>query len=90
MRILNLFHLKKRSKPLITESCLRDPTGKWTLRFHQDPDSWSKYPCYFLEKKGPFLTIKEANNLRKPISKTEALKLWRNLRKEGWKKVSLH
>ncbi len=71
----------------MTESWLQDPSGSWTMHFYRDPASWTKYPWYYIDRgryrSGKDLLLKS----RKYMARFDAVQLWKDLRKDGWKKV---
>lgn len=69
-----------------TEGWLTDGDGYWTARFHRDEKSWLQDPRVFVDygrgmPEGEPALLKSRRYLRRK----EAEKLWKSLRKEGWK-----
>ncbi len=85
--LLGVLHLKKRAKPLMAETWLQHPSSSWTIRFHRDPDSWRQYPWYFIDRGRPIHGEPPSPKTRDHLSRPAAVNLWKDLRKEGWKKV---
>ena len=78
---------RPKAKPLSQESWLEDPTGQWTIRFHRDPRSWTEYPWFFIDRGQPSAGENPVMQPRKHFSHVDALRFWKELRKEGWEKV---
>ncbi len=79
--------IRSRSKPSMIDSWLQDPSGTWAIRFHQDPQSWPNYPWVFVDRGRPFSDGPVQLKSRKHFCEEDALQIWKDLRKEGWKKV---
>ena len=71
------------------EGWLKHPINHWTLRFHLDKSSWIKKPFIFVDK-GRAMPDNQPPLLksRQRIVKTDAIKLWKRLQREGWKQVT--
>ena len=67
---------------------IQDPFGNWSIRFHRDQRSWSRYPFVFLDKgramsDGSPALLKS----RRYLPKSDAIELWINLQANGWSTV---
>ncbi len=68
---------------------IQDPQEKWSLRFHEDPKSWSAFPFVFVDRgramrDGSPALLKS----RSYLPKCDAIEIWTTLIEKGWKKVS--
>ena len=67
------------------EGWLRDPKNHWTLRFHIDESSWIKQKFVFVDQGRAMPGNKPALlKSRQRIVRSDAIKLWKRLKKEGW------
>ena len=67
---------------------LQDPDKYWILRFHKDQSSWIKQEFIFVDK-GRLMPGKNPALLkgRKRMIRNDAIKLWGELRNQGWQRV---
>ncbi len=70
------------------EGWIRDPEGKWSMRFHRDPKSWERYPFVFMDK-GKVMNDGSPALLksRLHLPKSDALMVWETLKLKGWECV---
>ena len=71
------------------EGWLADPDGYWVKRFHRDTKASAAYPRVFIDD-GRGMPNGEPALLKRRchIRREEAEKIWKNLRKQGWKQIS--
>tara|TARA_Y100001968_G_scaffold290122_1_gene293694 strand:+ start:477 stop:728 length:252 start_codon:yes stop_codon:yes gene_type:complete len=76
-------------KPRLKEGWIKDPNTQSIIRFHRDPDSWSKHPDVFLDK-GWLMPYGYPPLLkdRRHLAMTEAVELWEQLLQDGWERVA--
>ncbi len=67
------------------EGWIKDPQGKWSFRFHRDPNSWGRHPYFFMDK-GMAMTDGSPAMLksRSYVPMQEAKVFWEELISLGW------
>ena len=76
---------------VVAEGWLADPDGYWVKRFHRDTRASAAYPRVFIDEgKGRGMPNGEPALLKRRchLRREEAEKIWKNLRKQGWKQIS--
>ena len=69
------------------QAWIQDPKTANTMRFHQDPKSWSAHSMYFVDSGRPLTGEPPLLKARSHMRRDDARKLWRELQGQGWKQV---
>jgi hypothetical protein len=67
------------------QAWIQDPKTANTMRFHQDPKSWSAHSMYFVDSGRPLTGAPPLLKHRRELMREEAIKLWCQKRQEGWR-----